>query len=91
MGAFLDFRKTFDTVDHETLLQKLYTSGVRGNVFALMASYLADRKQFVKVNSENSNPQLVKRGVSQGSILGTLLFLVYINDIGSNADIIDEL
>ena len=47
MGAFLDFRKTFDTVDYEILLQKIHSLGVRGNVYALMASYLVDRKQFM--------------------------------------------
>ena len=87
MGVFLDFRKAFDTVDYEILLQKLHSLGVRGNVYALMASYLTERKQFVNVNSENSNLQIVKRGVPQGSILGPLLFLVYINDIASNANI----
>ena len=60
MGVFLDFLKAFDTVDHEILLQKLHSLGVCGNVYALMASYLADRKQFVNVNSENSNLQLAK-------------------------------
>ena len=56
-----------------------------------MASYLTERKQFVNVNSENSNLQIVKRAVRQGSILGPLLFLVYINDIGPNANIINKL
>ena len=88
MGVFFDFRKAFDTVDYEHLLEKLHSLGVRGNVCALMASYLADRKQFVNVNSENSNLQLVKRGIPQGSIFWPLLFLSYKNDIGSNANII---
>ena len=63
MRVFLDFRKAFDTVDHEMLLKKLHGLGVRGSVYAMRASYLADRKQFVNVNSENSNLQLVNRGV----------------------------
>ena len=91
MGVFLDFRKAFDTVDYETLLKKLHSLSVRGNVYALMASYLTKRKQFVNVTSENSNLQIVKRGVPQGSFLGPLLFLVVINDIGSNANIIGKL
>ena len=82
MGIFLGFRKAFDTEDYEILLQKLHSLGVRGNVHALIASYLADWIQFVDVNSENSNLQFVKRGVPQRSILGPLLLLVYINDIG---------
>ena len=91
MGIFLDFRKTYDTLDHEIFLQKVHDLGVRGNVHGLIAGYLADRIQFVIVNSENSNLQPVKRGVPQGSILEPLLFLVYINENGSNANIIGKL
>ena len=91
MGIFLDFRKAFYTVDHGILLQKLHRLGVRRNVHAQMPSYLADMKQFVNVSSEISNLQLVKRGVPQRSFLGPLPFLVYLNDIGSNANIIGKL
>ena len=91
IGVFLDFRKAFDTLDQEISLKKLHGLGVRGNVYALMVSYLTERKQFVNENSENSNLQIVKRGVPQRSILGPLLFLVYINDIESNANIIGKL
>ena len=91
MGVFLDFCKAFDTVGHEFLLQKLHSLGIHGNVHALIASYLADGKQFVNANSKISNLQLVERGVLQRSILGPLLFLAYINDIGSNANIIGKM
>ena len=73
------------------LLQIVHNLGVPGNVHALMASYLTHWKQVVNVNSENSNLQLVERGVPQRSILGPLLFLLYKNDIGSNANIIGKL
>ena len=91
MSVLLDFRKAFDIVDHQFQLQEMNSLGVRGNVSALMATYLADRKQCVNVNSENYNFQPLKRGVPQGSILEPLQFLVYTNDIESNANIIGKL
>ena len=91
VGVFLDFRKAFDTVDQKISLRKLHSLGVLGKVHALMASYLTNRKQFVNVNSEIFNLQLVERSVPQGSVLEQILFLVYINDIGSNANTIDKL
>ena len=75
MGIFLIFRKAFDTVDHEILLTKLHSLGVRGNVHSLMASFLTERKQFVIVNSETSNLQIVKRGVPKGQISERFYFL----------------
>ena len=68
-------------VDHSILLKKLENFGIRGIALKWMESYLSNRHQFVSVNGSDSNTQLVVHGVPQGSILGPLLFIVYINDI----------
>ena len=81
LGVFLDFRKAFDTVNHKILLKKLDKYGIRGNCLKLIESYLSNRQQFVQINEVNSSMQSIHCGVPQGSILGPLLFLCYINDI----------
>ena len=81
IGIFLDFSKAFDTVDHHIVLEKLYHYGIRGCAHNWFTSYLSNRKQFVTYNGTQSEQQTIKCGVPQGSILGPLLFLVYINDL----------
>lgn len=80
-GLFIDITKAFDTVSHEILLDKLYKAGFRGTVADWLKSYLSDRKQAVRLNGELSEFKAVKSGVPQGSTLGPLLFIVYINDL----------
>ena len=86
---FLDFAKAFDTVNHEILIQKLKYYGVQGNTLKLFESYLSNRTQVVEVNGMLSEKGLIKHGVPQGSILGPLLFLLYINDISNSSDILN--
>ena len=86
IGIFLDFSKAFDTVDHDILLRKLYHYGIRGNALQWFESYLKNRKQFVTYNGVSSDTKLITCGVLQGSILGPLLFLIYINDLSLVCD-----
>ena len=87
LGLFLDLSKAFDTLDHNILLKKLSHYGIRGVAFDWFRSYLSDRQQFTYYKSASSTKLPISCGVPQGSILGPLLFLVYINDIKSTIDI----
>ena len=78
-GIFIDLRKAFDTVNHDLLLMKLEHYGIRNNMLSWLKSYLTDRKQFVTFNGQSSELMHIKYGVPQGSVLGPLLFLLYIN------------
>ena len=78
---FIDLKKAFDTVDHEILCKKLHLYGVQNRELAWFKSYLSNRKQFSRVNGFDSKIEEIEIGVPQGSCLGPLLFLVYINDL----------
>ena len=81
LGIYLDLKKAFDTVNHAILLKKLDHYGFRGHVNKLMCSYLENRYQYTRVNGENSVINQIETGVPQGSVLGPLLFIIYVNDI----------
>ena len=83
VGVFIDFQKAIDTVNHEILLRKLEHYGIRGLALDWFSSYLSKRMQYVSIEKTSSTTEYINHGVPQGSVLGPLLFLVYINDLNT--------
>ena len=85
INIYFDLSKAFDTLDHDILLNKLQYYGVNGSALALFRSYLTERRQYVDYNETSSSLEHILTGVPQGSILGPLLFIIYINDIAQSS------
>lgn len=80
-AVYTDYRKAFDRLDHSILLAKLYAAGIGGDLLRWFTSYVNGRTQTVALNGFTSDPSLIPSGVPQGSILGPLLFIIFVNDI----------
>lgn len=88
IGIFIDLSKAFDTINHELLLKKLNYYGIRGLPLKWFANYLTNRKQYLSFNTTESTMETIVCGVPQGSILGPLLFILYINDLANTSNLL---
>lgn len=89
IAVFLDFKRTFETIDRNILLTKLYYMGIRGTSLEWFRSYFEGRTQRVKIDEHISDAKEIGAGIAQGSVLAALLFILYINDIEKVSDYCD--
>ena len=89
LGIFLDLSKTFDTVNHNILLEKLKAYAIQSENLKCFRSYLSNRKQFILYDDFKTEMKIVKCGVPQGSMLGPLFFLIFVNDLSSSTKVLD--
>ena len=82
----LDFSKAFDTVNHEILMSKLQHTGIRGVILSWFKSYFSNKKQYFSVKNSSSSMSNITLGIPQGSVLGPVLFLLYINEMHRSSD-----
>ena len=89
LGIFIDLSKPFDTVNHNILLEKLKAHGIQSGNLKSFRSYLPNRKQFILYDNFKTEVKIVKCGVPQGSILGPLLILIFVNDLSNSTKVFD--